>query len=130
VGHFALWGLVAAVALALVFASRADAVGVTKCYFPQAGTCSWGWLQSGASGFAFWNHSFSEGGAMPANGGANTSRRWRIIDDNGNHRAGWWTNALGNPIAVTWSQRDWVNYQCNNMEPTQISVYCRSDNLV
>ncbi len=121
-------------AVSLVFLlvpQEAKAIGVTKCYFPNPGTgaCVWGWLQSGASGFANWDGNGTEGGAMPANGGVNYSRRWRILDSNGNHLAGWWTNALGNPIYVSWSRRGWMNYQCNNMQSTQISVFCRSDNV-
>lgn len=113
----------------LVAPSDASAIGVTKCYYPNIGTCVWGGLGSGASGFANWDGNGTEGGMMPANGGNNYSRRWRITDGSGGTVAGWWTNAIGNPIAVTWSRRGWMNYQCNNMEGYTISIYCRSDNV-
>jgi hypothetical protein len=124
---------VAAGALALAaMPQSADAIGVTKCYFPNPGTgaCVWGNLSSGASGIANWDGNGTEGGAMPSNAGVNYSRRWRVRDDAGGTLAGWWTNVGGNAqISVSWSRRAWMNFQCNNMEASSISVFCRSDNV-
>lgn len=124
---------IAAGALALaVMPQNADAIGVTKCYFPNpvSGACAWGSLGSGASGEANWDGNGTEGGAMPSNAGVNYSRRRRIRDGSGNHLAGWWTNVGGNAqISVAWSRRAWMNFQCNNMEASSISVFCRSDNV-